>query len=59
MKIDESCINHNAIRLIEEIASPIYECLDEKDDNTRIAVLGGINGILDLARVLKEVLKID
>ena len=59
MKIDESCINHNALRLIADLVSELYEYTGEKpsEDNFRIATLGEIRGICDMAAVMKEVLK--
>lgn len=54
MKITEECINHNALRLIEEIADHIYET---SDGDWQKMSLGEIAGIIDLARVLKEVLR--
>lgn len=55
MKITEDCINHNALRLIEEIVQNIYETPD--GDWQKIS-LGEIAGIIDLARTLKEVLTV-
>ena len=59
MKIDESNINHNALRLIDDLVSELYEYTGEKptDDNYRIASLGEIRGICNMAAVMKEVLK--
>ena len=58
MKITEDCINHNAIRLISENNNP-WETCDLKDgDNIRIAMLGYIQGVTDMAEALKEVLKV-
>lgn len=54
MKIDESCINHNAVKLIHEITSSIYESDSEYDKDM---MLGEIAGIIDLANELKEVLE--
>ena len=60
MKIDEACINHNVVRQVDEITSSLYEYAGEtsSDDHTRIAMLGEIRGICDLANALKEVLKL-
>ncbi len=60
MNIDEACINHNALKLIEEeLASP-YDYLDqdENQDRTRIITLGEITGIILMANQMKEVLKV-
>ena len=60
MKIDEACINHNVVRLVDEMTSSIYEFADQTDneDHARIATLATIRGICDLANALKEVLKV-
>ena len=58
MKIDEACINHNVILALDENILP-WE-MSEQDDNTdhqRLITLGYTRGVLDLARMLKEVLK--
>ena len=55
MKITEDCINHNALRLIEEIVQNIYET---SDGDWQKMSLGEIAGIIDLARTLKEVLTV-
>lgn len=59
MKIDEACINHNVVRLVDEMTSALYEFSDatDIDDHARIATLGEIRGVCDLAKALKEVLK--
>lgn len=59
MKIDESCINHNALRLIDEaIDSPFEYCEEKPDsDHMRLLVLGEIRGIIQMANAMKEVLK--
>ncbi len=59
MKIDEACINDNALKLIEgELATPFeYTDEDENLDHTRILTLGEITGIILMANQMKEVLK--
>lgn len=64
MKIDDNCINHNALRLIENIGDDPYylcQCDDTKtvEQNFRIALMtiGEINGVLMMANAMKEVLK--
>lgn len=59
MKIDESNINHNAVRLIGQMVSELYEYTDSDADmeNMRIATLGEIRGICQMADAMKEVLK--
>lgn len=58
MKIDDASINHNVVRLVDEATSSLYEIVDETpiDDHMRIATLGEIRGICELANALKEVL---
>lgn len=65
MKIDESCINHNALRLIKEaLSDPYYLCSSETDRpdeaNFRIAMMmiGEANGVIAMANAMKEVLKV-
>jgi len=60
MKIDEACINDNALKLIEgELATPFeYTDEDENQDRTRIITLGEITGIILMANQMKEVLKV-
>jgi hypothetical protein len=59
MKIDESCINHNAVRLIGEMVSELYEFTDANDsmERMRVATLGEIRGIWQMANAMKEALK--
>ena len=61
MKITEDCIDYNAKRLIDEATNTIWDCLEDKgeSDHVRIAMLGEIRGILEMARVMKEVLRHD
>lgn len=58
MRITEDCINHNALRLIDENTMP-FEFADETDleDHQRLVTLGYIRGVLDFAKTMKEVLK--
>ena len=59
MKITEDCINHNAIKLISENNNPWGTCVPDDDgNNVRITMLGYIQGVTDMAEVLKEVLKV-
>ena len=59
MKIDEACINHNAVRLINEIVGIPYEYgdQDESTDHLRLLTLGAVRGVLDMAEAMKKVLK--
>ena len=64
MKIDDNCINHNALRLIKEaLSDPYYLCSSEPDRtdeaNFRIAMMmiGEANGVIAMANAMKEVLK--
>lgn len=57
MKIGEEDINHNALRLIYEV--DIWDLAGKEDGNEgfRLMTLGYINGVTELAKVLKEVLE--
>ena len=60
MKIDEACIDHNAVMLINELTQGCYDTSmsDEKTDKFFLYMtLGNIIGVLDMARAMKEVLK--
>lgn len=61
MKIDEGCINHNVIRLVDELVESRYEFIDPANPARERAylllTLGEIGGVLELARALKGVLK--
>lgn len=58
MKITEDCINHNAMRIIDETNVPyeMYEANDDAD-HQRLITMGYVRGVLDMAQVMKEVLK--
>lgn len=66
MKIDESCINHNAIRIINDILVDPYawcyadESKEKKEEahNCMLMAMGEINGVLSMAKAMKEVLKL-
>lgn len=55
MKITEECINHNALRLIAEIAREAWNVWSDERD--AVKYLTHIDGIINLADALKEVLK--
>lgn len=58
MKIDEGCINHNAMMLIKDM--DFWGSLDTEQENLnqyRIIMLGYIAGVTDMTNVLKQVLK--
>lgn len=59
MKIDEGCINHNALRLIDEAVRGLCDYCDanEELDHVRLVTFGYIGGVLDMAKELKGVLK--
>lgn len=58
MRINEESINHNVARLIGEIVEDLNDLTDaDKDmDHARIAMLGEIRGICQMAQTMKEVL---
>lgn len=59
MKIYPENIDYNALRLIGEMVSELYEIIDSDAnmENMRIATLGEIRGICQMADAMKEVLK--
>lgn len=59
MKIDESSINHNALRLISESVSELYDFTGQTDaeDHIRLVALGEIRGITVFAEELKKLLR--
>lgn len=58
MKIDESGINHNAVRLIDDIVTDFVDNnLVECDSSYKEITIGYIKGICDMANAMKEVLK--
>ena len=59
MKIDEACINHNVALLTEKMSRESMDILNNngQDNLYRVHVLGAIDGILQLANALKEVLR--
>lgn len=62
MKIDESCIDHNAVRIITELVEARYEMIEDADKQSiergyLLMTLGEIAGVCAFAEALKEVLK--
>lgn len=58
MKIDENGINHNAVRLIDNIVADFVDNnLVECNSNHEEITIGYIKGICDMANAMKEVLK--
>ena len=59
MKISFENIDYNALRLIGEMVSELYEFTDKDEsmENMRIATLGEIRGICQMADVMKKVLR--
>jgi len=65
MKIDEACINHNAVKLIDDIlADPYSWCYTDESDakkeetrNCMLMAIGNIEGVIDMAKAMKEVLR--
>lgn len=61
MKIDESCINHNAIRLIRDLIDTRYELIDNdkpaQERGFMMMTLGEIAGVIEMAEAMKEVLR--
>ena len=59
MKISSENIDYNAVRLIGEMVSELYDFTDadENMERMRIATLGEIRGICKMADVMKEALR--
>ena len=65
MKIDEACINHNAVKIIDEILTDPYswcyvdESNDKQDEayNCMLMAIGNVVGVIEMANVMKEVLR--
>jgi hypothetical protein len=61
MKIDEECINHNAVRMIKDLIESRYEMIDiDKKSRERgflLMTIGEIAGIIEMEDAMKEVLK--
>jgi hypothetical protein len=61
MKIDEACINHNAIRLIRDLIDTRYELIDNdkpaQERGYTLMTLGEIAGVIEMAEAIKEVLR--
>ena len=60
MKIDESCIDYNAVRIIKSLVENRYEMIDKDGRMERgfmLMTLGEIGGVLEMAKAMKEVLK--
>lgn len=59
MKISSENIDYNALRLIGEMVSELYEFTDKDEsmENMRIATLGEIRGICQMADAMREVLR--
>lgn len=60
MKIDESCINHNALNLINDLVIDSYSMIDCDKDEERgfsLMTIGEIKGVIDLANELKKALR--
>ena len=61
MRINEECINHNAVRMIKDLLESRYDLIEEDKQNQElgylIMTLGEIGGIIEMADAMKEVLK--
>lgn len=61
MKIDESCIDHNTVRLIRDLIDTRYELIgNDKPAQERgytLMTLGEIAGVIEMAEAIKEVLR--
>ena len=61
MKISEGDINYNAVSLIKDLLESRYDLIEEDKQDQElgylIMTLGEIAGIIEMADVMKEVLK--
>lgn len=60
MKIDESCIDHNAINLINDLVFDSYSMIDCETAEERgfyLMTIGEIKGVINLAEELKKALR--
>ena len=61
MRINEECINHNAVRMIKDLLESRYDLIEEDKQDQElgylIMTLGEIAGIIEMADAMKEVLK--
>ena len=65
MKIDEGCIEHNALRIISDLVDSRYEFINANNEQQNqsnreymIMTLGEIGGVIALAEELKKVLRV-
>lgn len=60
MKIDEASINHNALKLIDEMISCPFDYCSEKpeEDHMRLVTIGEIAGVIEMAKAMKKVLNL-
>ena len=56
MKIDESSVDHNAMRLIDELC--LWDMCGKEDDTIRTMAIGYIAGVTEMAKAMKEVLSV-
>ena len=60
MRINEECINHNAVNLIKDLVENRYGMIMEATAEERgylLMTLGEIAGIIEMADAMKEMLK--
>lgn len=63
MRISEGEINYNAVRLIKDLVESRYDMIENSEQNQMqergylIMTLGEIAGIIEMADVMKEVMK--
>ena len=59
MKIDEACVDHNAVMLIKDLTTCLYDMVDGEHDRTfALMTLANILGVIEMAEELKKVLKV-
>jgi hypothetical protein len=61
MKIDESCIDHNTVRIIRDLIDTRYELIDNdkpaQERGYTLMTLGEIAGVIEMTEAVKEVLR--
>jgi hypothetical protein len=61
MKINEECVNHNAVRLIKDLLESRYDLIEEDKQNQErgylLMTIVEIAGIIEMTDAMKEVLK--
>ena len=57
MKVTEESVNHNALLLIDDVVGTVFEYTDGEGKSTLLTSLGYIKGVVDMAKAMKEIIK--